>query len=469
MKTAVFTIASKNYFAQVNTLMDSLEKNNPQWEPFVVLVDECSPNERRLIQGNRSYTLLLAEELPLPDFKKMFFRYTILELNTAVKPWAFEYLFGRGFDAVVYMDPDIRVYAPMTEINEFLQIEETIVLTPHITKPLSDDKKPTELNIMQGGVYNLGFLAVSNGPQIHGFIKWWENKLEYDCIVDIAGGLFVDQKWMDLVPSLFHKVVIFKHCGYNVAYWNLSTRDVSVKNGRYYYNGAPLVFFHFSGFNPLDIKTFSKHQNRYTIDEIGETKALAEQYAQEILNNNYEAICKLEYTFNYFDDGTKITDFMRRSYNRSKELIEQCGENPFADSSAICCMDPDTSIVMTNLMEELWSLRTDLQEVFPYHRGVNNLAYAAWFIETTPREYNLDKKYIQPVQKKLDELLRAKAEEQPAQTPSEMARRPNRFYCYLLRIGQKVKPFISRHCPPGLKRKLKSLYVKVMRKAYYVE
>ena len=38
--TAVFTISSENYFAQVKTLMDSLETTNSEWDRYYALVDE---------------------------------------------------------------------------------------------------------------------------------------------------------------------------------------------------------------------------------------------------------------------------------------------------------------------------------------------------------------------------------------------------------------------------------------------
>jgi len=47
MRTAVFTIASRNYFAFVRTLMKSLEKTNPQWDRFVGVADEiCEEFEK---------------------------------------------------------------------------------------------------------------------------------------------------------------------------------------------------------------------------------------------------------------------------------------------------------------------------------------------------------------------------------------------------------------------------------------
>ena len=38
-------------------------------------------------------------------------------------------------------------------------------------------------------------------------------KAHRDCVVDLNRGLFVDQKWMDLVPGLFDGVYVQRHEG----------------------------------------------------------------------------------------------------------------------------------------------------------------------------------------------------------------------------------------------------------------
>lgn len=468
MKTAVFTIASKNYFAQVKTLMSSLREHQPSWGRYVVLVDDCNEQERGLIADEGMYCLILARDLPIKDVEKMFFRYTILELNTAVKPWGFEKLFYDNrydYDAVVYMDPDICVYGPMSEIDTYMKEEGTIVLTPHITRPLEDDKKPTELNIMQGGVYNLGFIAVSKGEQTPGYVKWWQNKLEYDCVVDLPRGLFVDQKWMDLVPSLFDHVVIFKHLGYNAAYWNLSTRTCKKQDGRFYFDNDPLVFFHFSGFDPTNLRPFSKHQDRFTIDTVGDVKELAEDYAKRVLNFNYKELRKLRYDYNYFNDETKIIDAMRAVYNKSDDLIEKGGCNPFADSDVFNTFieAQNKNIILTEIMDEIWASREDLKAVFPSYKGGNNLAFAKWFVDSAKREYDLDEKYINPVKEKINAFISSCDTEKNV---SPKAVKKKRFALLLLKIAFKIKPFLGRICPAGLKIKLKKVYVRFLQNTY---
>ena len=88
MKTAVFTIASRNYFAFVQTLMQSLEKTNPEWDRFVGVADIISEDFEEL---PKNFDLIPLEKLPLNDLNKMLFRYTILEFNTAIQRVLLQY------------------------------------------------------------------------------------------------------------------------------------------------------------------------------------------------------------------------------------------------------------------------------------------------------------------------------------------------------------------------------------------
>ena len=79
-------------------------------------------------------------------------------------------------------------------------------------------------------------------------------------------GYFVDQRWMDLAPGLIPSLFVLRDPGYNVAYWNLSSRDVRRTGDGYTVNGRPLRFFHFSGYDPAQPQLLSKHQDRIELD-----------------------------------------------------------------------------------------------------------------------------------------------------------------------------------------------------------
>jgi hypothetical protein len=215
---AICTIISKNYLPYARVLMDSAARWAPEMPRFVILVDRV---DEYFDPKNENFTLLLSEDLPIAESSWFHFKYTILELSTAVKPYALEFLFERyGFDKLIYFDPDIKLYSSLDSLLALLD-ENQIVLTPHLTAAFEDDRRPSELDILQSGAYNLGFIAISRGAESSRLLKWWQAKLYDRCIVDIPRGLFVDQKWMDLIPGMFEGVRILREPGYNVAYWSI--------------------------------------------------------------------------------------------------------------------------------------------------------------------------------------------------------------------------------------------------------
>ena len=167
-------------------------------DAFVAICDEPLP----ATDPRDDYTEISIRELGLPQFDRFVFQYTILELNTAIKPWVIAALFERGYERVIYFDPDIKLYGSVDAILARLEHAD-IVLTPHLTGALDDGKHPSELTILQSGSYNLGFIALRASDETRRFVAWWQGKLLRDCVVDIPRGLFTDQKWIDLVPGMY--------------------------------------------------------------------------------------------------------------------------------------------------------------------------------------------------------------------------------------------------------------------------
>jgi hypothetical protein len=319
MKTAVFSIVSPNYRHFARVLMKSVERHHPEWDRFVLLVGGEEPPDRE------SFATVPLDAMALPDPRRFCFRYTILELNTAVKPWMFAHLFARGYDRVVYLDPDIVVYGPLAELDA-LPPETFLVLTPHLTGAIGGDAHPSERTILLAGSYNLGFLCVSRHPALPRFLQWWQDKLEYQCVAEPARGLFVDQRWMDLAPGLFPDVAILRHEGYNVAYWNFRQRSIADRT----VNGQPLRFFHFSGFDPAHPELASKHQHGLKVSHVPGVSALFEGYHAALLAAGWQSFRDAPYVFGAFSDGTPIPNGARVAYRESEDLQAAAGGDPFA-------------------------------------------------------------------------------------------------------------------------------------------
>jgi hypothetical protein len=325
------TIVSRNHISFARVLTRSFLDHHPDGRVFVLLVDR---NEGRIDPDAEDFTLIEVESLGnVPDLYSFLFRYTILECNTAVKPFFIAYLFERyDLRNLIYFDPDILITHNLDELAALLD-QHSIVLTPHLTEPIDDGAFPGEQAIIQSGAYNLGFIGLRRTPTTDRMLEWWQDRLYDRCVVRIEDGLFVDQKWIDLVPGIFKDVYILTHPGYNVAYWNLASRKVSLAGGRPTVNGEPLIFFHFSGIEADDLQRVSKHQDRFTLDGVGEAEDLFRNYRARLLAAGNRETRSWAYAFGSFDNGIAIPDVARRLYHSLGSWRGRFG-NPFSTTGS---------------------------------------------------------------------------------------------------------------------------------------
>jgi hypothetical protein len=307
MSHAVFTIVSRNYFAYVRTLRESLAASNPDLAFHVLVVD---PKDPAFEAQHPDQRITWVEDLGIPNFSLVAFKYDILELNTNVKP-TFAKRLLEWHDKVIYLDPDIFVYDSLKPIFDRL-VRHPVVLTPHTTTPIDDDKLPGELEFLNSGIYNLGFAAFNASPDARCLLDWWERRCLQQAYNDQPCGLFVDQKWMDFAPSLCPDVLVLRDKTFNVAYWNLHERQVRLEGGKPFVGDAPLVFFHFSGLPPRGDDRISKYQTRFTLADRPDVAPLFARYRDALEGNGHADYLKLTYGFGAFSDGTPVIGVARR-------------------------------------------------------------------------------------------------------------------------------------------------------------
>jgi hypothetical protein len=350
--------------------MSSVRQWNPELLRIVVLVDRI---DGYFDPANEPFEVLCSEDFNVPNPKWFHFKYTILELSTAVKPYALEFLQHRyNLDSVIYLDPDIKVYAPFDGLLAVLK-QRNMILTPHLTAVLEDQARPTDLDILRSGTYNLGFIALRFTPEVTDFLKWWQTKLYDQCVADIARGLFVDQRWMDLAPGLFSGVFINRQPGYNVAYWNLPHREVRRTPAGFTVNGEPLYFFHFSGFDPANPEPFSRHQNRYRLSDLKDAEELVLEYGRDLFASGYETCRSWPYAYGRFENGFPVPDVARPLHHEASEVLERVSD-PFSregfDEFVRVWNEPVMKAAgertgVTRLAYRIYRTRADVQAVMP--------------------------------------------------------------------------------------------------------
>lgn len=381
-KFAVFTICSNNYAAISKVLLSSIALHCPEAKLFLCLADRRLPRNDHYPSG---VDIVTAEELAIPDFWNFAFRYNIMEFNTALKPFMILYLLGLGFDAVLYFDPDIEVFAPLDVLLDPLRAGFSFVLTPHICQPAEGDTFPNDFGIMRAGIYNLGFLGVAVGEDTDRLLRWWSRHLRYDCVSEQERGVFVDQKFMDLIPGFTGSVRIVRDTTCNVAYWNLQQRKLTQVRDGWHIDGSPLRFFHFSGIDFNDSGYLSKWTQLFMEPEISpELRALMQHYVAKVRAAGHSAELHPPYAYCCFASGTPIPDSVRRMFrdrhvlwlSNPFETYEEYLHLPIADQWA-----GSSSYMITNLMHDLWQRDPWLRSRFDLWKPEDVEAYTRFFAE----------------------------------------------------------------------------------------
>lgn len=297
----VFTICARNYLSYAISLGESIKETNPNLKFVICLADQE-------YEGDLDFETLSVDKVVSTEvLNNLQNKYDITEFATAIKPHFFEH-FLLTYDKVIYLDPDILVFNSLNELSSYLD-NYSIIVTPHFCTPQPDELSPNDLSMLRTGVYNLGFIAISNTEDSMSFVLWWKRKLLDYCYANLNIGLFTDQLWVVYVTCFVNNVLVLKHLGYNVANWNLHERMISRVSGKYIVNNQlPLVFFHFSNFSISNPSIFASYNNRYNAFNRPDVAPLFELFASSVSREKLKHFkdIKPEYSFVRSRSGIKM-------------------------------------------------------------------------------------------------------------------------------------------------------------------
>ncbi|MBI5503435.1 MAG: hypothetical protein HY899_01430 [Deltaproteobacteria bacterium] len=282
---AAATIVAKNRIALARVVADSFARHHPEIPFFVLLADE--PNGYFNPDAER-FTVLRLEELAIPDLAALRSRYTQQELTYAMTPYVLTHLLDRGFDRVAFFKQESLVVGDLTPVLELLG-KHSIVLTPHLLEPPAGAEPiARELNILQSGVFNVGFLGVSDTFTARGFLSWWESRMREHCRHNVPAGIHFEQRWLDLVPAFFDDVVSVRDVGFNVGHWNMPDRSVTIRGDDVTVNGQPCRFVRFSGFDPDRPYAVTRYSSRLDMSSVADAAELFRRYSQLLAAAGYQ-------------------------------------------------------------------------------------------------------------------------------------------------------------------------------------
>jgi hypothetical protein len=325
----VFTSITANYLPKARVLAASVKKFHPEAQ-FHLILSDIIP-QWLVIENEPFDSIITIEELSIPDLKSWIFKHSIVEMCTGVKGLAFKEIIKRyNCDKLFYFDPDMVIFSRLDSLLDKLN-SYSILLTPHQTEPEESNEAVVDNEIcsLRHGVFNLGFLGIKSSKEGQRFLDWWSNRCLNFCYDDIAGGLFTDQRWVDLVTAFFTDFYILREPIYNVATWNLTNRIAtgSLEQG-IFVNGVPLCFYHFSGFDSGAQENMLK---KYGLSSPVLFK-LRQWYIQQCEQMGQSELGKLACAYSYFDNGELITKQQRLIYRLRLDL-QQAFPNPFSTAN----------------------------------------------------------------------------------------------------------------------------------------
>lgn len=251
-KTLFGTVVTKSFLPEALCLYRSLIRHNPRVR-FRVLVCDARAEELR---GRACFFpdgILAAEELKLGALERLRKTYSPFELCNVLRPFLIQHLLDLrpACDAAVYLDADLYITGVFRRSDLFSGGRNAAcALTPHVLKPYPVDQLiPGDDSLLCYGFYNSGFQVFRNNAASRRLLKWLQQRISLYGF-NAPPLFYVDQKLLPLMAEYFPgDVRCLRHPGYNIAYWNLHEREIREKDGRFFSNKHPAVFFHFSGFD----------------------------------------------------------------------------------------------------------------------------------------------------------------------------------------------------------------------------
>lgn len=333
-----FTSISFSYLSKARVLAETIRKFHPDWTLWVVISDRLHTNTAFQIEREVFDRVLWIDDIQEEFSTEWIFKHNVIELCTAVKGAALKHILNFGAQKVFYIDPDIALFNNLEPVVDLLETQ-SIVLTPHLVDP---EERPTDIwenerSALLHGVYNLGFIAVSNSSEGNRFAQWWHDRLSLFCYESASEGVYTDQRWCDLIPAFFDNVKILRDPGYNVASWNIRNRLIYAnKSGDLMVDSNLLRFYHFTKVSHVGELMIEKNAGRgYLVFE------LLKWYKKQVSMHEDSILSELRWAFGFYSNGDPISYAHRKIY-RSRVDLQDAFKDPFNHETFLSWVNSNT-------------------------------------------------------------------------------------------------------------------------------
>lgn len=385
VRCASGTVATRSYRDRAKAVALSFLRWHPTGRFFILTAD--GPPSPEPIDG---VVWLGPEDLQAPHVFELQLRYSPIELCCALKASLTRYAIEcAGEELFLYLDADTVVYRPLGELWDALATAPALVLPHHVGSAASPERLAREQAVLPCGVYNAGCFAVRDTDEGRAFLRWWEDRIRYECRALPDQGIFYDQKWLDLARSVFRGIEVFRHPAYDVAYWNLFERPLTQGATGYEIEGSPLGVFHFSGLD-VDSIRFVPFQPALHVDipPGSPLRALVDEYVARLEALGRNETRRLTYAYPRFQNGVGSDHVFQTLYASLAREERAAFGDPFRtgqNSFFEWALSPSLSGVSPYFLT-LYIIRRDLQTAFPAIDGPDRDAFREWVRMSGVRE-----------------------------------------------------------------------------------
>lgn len=239
-----------NYLSRGLVLYHSLKAHSVQSFTLFVFALDNETVEYFHDNATEHITVIPIHQLEdhFPELQQVKKNRSKVEYYFTLSPFLPLYIFDvfKAVDQITTLDADICFFSdPATIFNTYSQA--SVLITSH--------RFPAKLKPLEKyGLYNVSFQSFKRDNNALACLEDWKQQCTNWCFdhLDEKNDRFADQKYLDAWTSRFNNVYPIGLPQAGLAPWNFENGELSVRDKRFFVNGAPLIFFHFHGLRILN-------------------------------------------------------------------------------------------------------------------------------------------------------------------------------------------------------------------------
>ncbi|WP_247234965.1 hypothetical protein [Telluribacter sp. SYSU D00476] len=257
-----FTICNRTELPNAIALGSTVKKYHPEAQMIIGWVDEAP-----VPSLPEDMLRLSVKVVAIPNWATMYERYYDFELVAACRPWFAHYILQTNLDCsrLIFLAPTTFLYqaVPFESLPDA-----DLLLTPHMTQPLPVGTELDDKRILNIGMYHAGAWMLRRGTETEQLLIWWKLRTFDRAHFDLCQGMCMDQLWLNFAPIWVRNTSRLSLPGWHLGLHSITQRDLTVANGAFQVNGAPLISADFAGlpsYHPVwsDHERLLKHNRSF--------------------------------------------------------------------------------------------------------------------------------------------------------------------------------------------------------------